>query len=220
MACPGCPDAVTQTLRDKVQRELDKLNAILAMSNIFSDSINAAAANAFAAIDDAVAAIPNPVGVGSFLDILGYVTCPLTPLALGLDGLSDLTDTDPNTQLKKLRALGEGEISAARRAYERTLNIDPHAAVVRQIRKYEQQLRNITFDAASFAEATLIAATVFVVCGQEEFNEGPFNAFAIASQGFSFTAGVPSTLDTNIALTVSRLAEGEAKFALLRDSLQ
>ena len=189
------------------------------MTGVFSDVLSAAAAGAFAALNSAVAAIPAPFGLDNFLSIASYLTCPLTPLALGLDGLTDLTSLDPNSQLKRLRGLVEGEIDAARRAYETTLSTDPAAAVISQVRKYEQQLRSIQFDAVSFAEATLISATVFVVCGEEEFNEGPYNAFSLLSTGFSFEAGVPATLDQNLQASVAKVAEGEAKFEVLRAAL-
>lgn len=217
MACGTCPDAVTATLRRKVQAELDKLRAITKLTGFFNDSFGATAGVAVSDVDGAVNSIPSPVPL-DFLGILQYVTCPLTPLALGL-GLSDLTALDPNAQLQKVKSLGTGNIDTARANYEKSLNNSVNAKLIEQARRYEREMRRLQFDANSFAEALVISAVVQIVCGQDEFTQGPFQAFATLAQGFSFTGGVPSTLDQNLAALIQRLSQGEAKFKALRGEL-
>lgn len=217
MACGTCPDEVISVLRTRVRRELDKLVAIIRMTAFFNDALGAIAGIGVSAVNAAVNAIPLPVSL-DFLSLLGYVTCPLTPLALGLDEISDLTNGDLNTQLKAVQSLGVGTIDKSRRAYEQTLNDSPSAKLIRQSRKYERSLRQISFNAISFAEAVLITATVQSVCDDDEFDD-VFEAFAIASQDFSFVGGVPATLDNNLAAMIQQLGNGELKFAALRESL-
>jgi len=218
MTCGTCPDAVTQVLRKRVRAATDKLAALLDATNFFNDAFGAVAGVAVAAVDAAVDSIPTPVSF-DFLDILGYVTCPLTPLALGLGGIDELTDLDPSVQAQKIKGLGSGDIARARRNYEAVLNNSPHAKLIKQARRYEQKLRRLDFTASVFAEALLIAATVQTVCDQGEFEEGGFQAFAQLADGFSFTGGVPATLDPNLAALLQRLAQGEAKFKALREGL-
>jgi hypothetical protein len=200
-----------------VRNELNKLTAITRMTSFFNDAIGAVAGIGAEDVGNAVSAIPSPVST-NFLDLIGYVTCPLTPLALGIGAISDLTDGDLNTQLKALQGLQTGTIDKARREYEQTLGNSVNGKLIQQSRKYERQMRQIGFNVLSFAEAVLITATVQSVCDQEEF-DAIFGEFAILSQDFNFVGGVPGTLDTNLAAMIQRLQAGEAKFASLRKSL-
>ena len=187
------------------------------MTSFFNDAIGDVAGIGAEDVGNAVSAIPSPVST-NFLEILGYITCPLTPLALGLGGISDLTDGDLNSQLKALQGLQVGTIDKARREYEQTLDNSPNSKLIRQSRKYERSLRQIGFNAQSFAEAVLITATVQSVCDEQEFDD-IFGNFAVLSVDFSFVGGVPGTLDTNLAAMIQRLGAGEAKFGALRESL-
>lgn len=219
MPCPGCPEAVSNTLRQKVQAELDKLVAIASMTNIFNGAVGEVAGTGFEDTSSAVDAIPIPLPLTP-LDLIQYATCPLTVLALGLGGLQELLDGDINTQTKAVQGLTTGNITKARGAYEEILGNSLNAKLIKQVRKYERQLRQIGFNALSFAEAVLITASVQSLCDEEEFTEGPYLAFATAQAGFSFTGGVPSGLDQNLAATIAKLQEGELKFKALRDTLR
>lgn len=217
MSCGTCPDAVISVLRTRVRAELNKLVAVTRMTSFFNDALGDVAGIGVTDVGNAVDAIPSPVST-NFLDLLGFVTCPLTPLALGLGAISDLTDGDLNTQLKAVQSLGTGTIDKARREYEQTLSNSPNSKLIGQCRKYDRQLRQIGFDALSFAEAVLITATVQSVCDDDEFDD-IFEDFAVLSVDFSFVGGVPGTLDNNLAAMIQRLGAGEAKFAALRKSL-
>lgn len=216
--CGNCPDAVIGTLRRKVQAELDKLKAITRNTHFFNDAFGATAGVAHDDINSAVSSIPTPLPV-NFLDILQYATCPLTPLALGIGGLTDLTKLDPNAQLQKVKQLGGGNVDTARKNYEKVLKTSPNAKLISQSRKYERELRRLQFDPDSFAEALVIAATIQSVCGDDEFTSGPFQSFATLAQDFSFVGGVPSLLDQNLAAVIQKLTQGEAKFKALRGKL-
>jgi len=217
MSCGTCPDTVISVLRTIVRKELDKLTAIVRMTSFFNDAIGDVASVGVSDVNAAVTAIPSPVSI-NFIDILGYLTCPLTPLALGIGELADLTSGDLNNQLKALQALQTGTIDKARRSYETALNGSVNAKLIRQSRKYEKSLRQINFDPTSFANAVLITATVQSVCDQQEFDD-VFTTFATLSSSFSFTGGVPATLNSNLAAMIQKLGNGEAKFAALRKSL-
>lgn len=218
MACGTCPSAVTATLRRRVQAELDKLSSIVRLTDVFNASYGTVAGTGFADVNSAVSSIPSPHNL-NLAEIIQYVTCPLTPLALALGDLDDLLNLDPAAQVQKVKSLSSGDIDAARKNYESVLTNSPNGKLISQIRKYERELRRVQFDASSFAEALVICATVQVVCGNEEFVTGPFQSFAALADGFSFVGGVPSTLDQNLAALVQKLKQGEDKFKALRGEL-
>lgn len=217
MACGSCPPEVVSVLRTKVREELRKLRSVIRLTNFTNDSFGAVAGTGFEDVSSAVDGVPVATPL-NFLDLVAYASCPLTPLALGLDGISDLIDGDANTQLKAAQSLGKGNIDRSRRSYEDVLGNSVNAKLIRQVRKYDRQLRQLGFNPLSFANAVVCTAVVQSVCDQDEFDD-IFSEFALLADGFSFTAGVPSSLDNNVAAVLAKLGEGEAKFAALRKNL-
>lgn len=220
MACLGCPDEVLSSLRQTVTRELEKILSITRLTNAFNEAFGEIAGSAFATIDSAVNSIPNPSPV-NFLGIFDYVLCPLTILTLDIEDLTELTDTDPNTQLQKLKDLGESKINEARRDYESIMASSDQSRLIERVRSYEREIRRVSFDEEGFARALVIAGTVQALC-PDEFNDpdAPFLSFATATANFSFVGGVPGNLSSNLQAVISKLAAGELKFAALRATLQ
>lgn len=217
MACGTCPVEVTAILRAKVQIELDKLAAILESTGLFNRAFGVNAQYGVADADAALGLIPDPVSL-NLLNLLNYLTCPLTPLAIGVAGIEVLTDQDPTAVFARLKALTTGKIDSARRSYENALSSSSNNKLIEAARKYLTNMLRVRFDAASFAEAVVIAASVQVICGDSEFLEGPYQRFAQLANGFGFTGGVPNTLDQNLAALIQRLQRAEEKFAALRRS--
>ena len=205
------------TLRGRVQRELDKVLAITNSTTLFNSASKDVVGNAGADIDAAVGVIPSAAPI-NYLDLLAYLTCPLTPLALGLS-ITDITSLDPTIALNKAKGLRLGEIQQARKNYEDSLSRSPNSGLIKVARKYTNELVRLQFDATSFTEAVIISATVLAVCGTDEYNAGPYAAFANATTNFSFANGVPSGLDQNAAAIVQKLLNAEQKFKSLRESL-
>lgn len=218
MACGTCPDAVTFTLRSKVEIALDQVRSIKELSFNYNRALQDVAGLAEGVVASIAAAIPDVPGL-DFGDILGYLTCPLTPLALALGNLNEFTELDPRVQLARLRGLIRAEIEYARRGFEDALAQIDFRNVVDIARKYVNEFLRIRFDAVAFAEAVVITATVYAVCGEDEYVEGPYLDFANEVQDFSLTGGVPSSLDVNVAAIVQRLLEAETKFTALQASL-
>lgn len=214
MTICGCPEAVIYSLRSIVQAELDKVRAILRATSFFDRAIREVAGVLGEILDAALAAIPDPVVI-DVSSILDYLTCPLLPLALGLD-LVDIEDLDPGILLAKLKALKAAEIEDARQAYEAFLRAAEHAQLLFVASTYTRNLSRLRFDAASFAKAVLISATVLAVCGEEEYQAGPYEEFATVIQDFNMDNGVPSSLSDNAAAIVQKLLQIEQKFKALR----
>lgn len=213
MACSGCPDAVTYTLRDVVQVELDKVRAIKNLSTVVSRALQDTAALAIETLDAALDLIPTLPGI-DFTEILSYLTCPLTPLALAVDFDQFASALDPTVQLQRLKALGRASLNAARREFEAFLDASDFKQIIGLARRYAGEFTRIKFDAVSFAKAIVISATVLAVCGEDEYRDGPYLEFANELTNFSLTAGVPTGIDTNVAALLQRLIEAESRFKL------
>jgi hypothetical protein len=218
MACANCPDAVTFTLRNKVRATLDSVRSIKSLTDAFSRALREIAGLAFLDIEALLNAIPD-IPVIDFTDILAYLTCPLTPLAIAVDDISEFEDVNPNAQLSTFKSLAKAEIDEARRAYEDTIRTSDFRQVINIARNYANELVRARFNEAAFAEGLLIAATVLGVCGEDEYQEGPYQDFANEVQGFSLTGGIPSDLDPNAAAIVQRLVQSEEKFRLAAAAL-
>jgi len=217
MAICGCPDAVVRSLRKLVQTELDKVRAIINATQFFDQAVADIIGLAGADIDVASAAIPTASPI-DFTDLVEYALCPLLPLAIGLE-LADFQDFDPTTQLQKVKALQVGDITEARKAYEATLLAGDNAKIVTIAPKYTKELERLRFDATTFAKAILISATVLTICGQAEYQAGPYEEFATVIQDFDMGNGVPSGLSQNAAAVVQKLQQAEAKFKALRATI-
>jgi hypothetical protein len=216
MSC-GCPDAVVYALRGRVQRELDKVLAIKNATGLFNRASKDVIGNAAGDIDSALATIPTASPL-NYLDLVQYLTCPLTPLALGLS-ITDISALDPTIALNKVKGLRSGEIEHARSNYEGVLSSSANSGLIRIARKYVNELLRLQFNSSSFTEAVIISATVLATCGTDEYTAGPYAAFANAVTDFSFQNGVPTGLDQNAAAIVQKLLSAEAKFKALRESV-
>ena len=208
-ACGTCPDAVTFTLRRIVQTQLDSLRSIKSLTDVFSNALKDIAGLAdvdAASLLDAVPEVPS-IGID---DILGYLTCPLTPLAVALDP-SSFSNLDPSVQLQKLRSLSRATIEQARASFESGLDASPYKQVMGISRKYVGEMTRLRFDAEGFASAVVIAGTILALC-PDEYEAGPYLDFANEAQGFSFTGGLPSDLDPNVAALVQKLLLAETQF--------
>jgi hypothetical protein len=168
-------------------------------------------------IDSALATIPTASPL-NYLDLVQYLTCPLTPLALGLS-ITDISALDPTIALNKVKGLRSGEIEHARSNYEGVLSSSANSGLIRIARKYVNELLRLQFNSSSFTEAVIISATVLATCGTDEYTAGPYAAFANAVTDFSFQNGVPTGLDQNAAAIVQKLLSAEAKFKALRESV-
>lgn len=210
MSCESCPDSVTFTLRDIVQAELDKVRAIKSLSDVVSNALRDVAALAINVIDTALDAIPVLPGL-DFSEIFEYLTCPLTPLALGVDFAEFADALDPTVQLQRLKSLGKSLLAKARRDYESILAESDYSQVIALARRYSGEFTRIKFDVVSFTKAIVISATVLAVCGQGEYEEGPYLEFANEISTFSLTGGVPSNVDVNVSALLQRLIEAETR---------
>lgn len=217
MSC-GCPDAVTATLRRIVQTELEKAKAILRKTGLFNAAVGNSVGAVGADLDQANSEIPLPLALDANT-VGSYLTCPLTPLALGLQSGGDLLALDQTALFTKVKGLGKGQLDKARKNYDVSLESSSNAKLIKIARTYVKELLRLDFNQSTFEQAVLITATVQEVCEDDEYTQGPYQAFATVAQDISFSGGVPSGLSPNAAAIVSKLLIAEEKFEALRRSL-
>lgn len=155
-ACGNCPDAVTYSLRTIVEAELDKVRAIKELSDVFSRALQDIAALADGVVSAALSEVPT-LPAFDFTDILGYLTCPLTPLVLLVD-FEEFQSLDPTVQLQRLKSLAKAEIDVARQRYEDVLAASDYRQVINLARKYANEFLRVRLDPESFAKAVVITA--------------------------------------------------------------
>lgn len=216
--CGECPDAVIFTLRDTVQQELFKVRSIIDLAPRVSDALANVATLAIDTVDQALGLVP-ALPILDFAEILSYLTCPLTPLALLVDFEQFASILDPTVQLQRLKSLATASLNAARRAYEDFLTDSEFAQVIGLARRFANEFVRISFNPISFARAIVISASVLTLCGEEEYTNGPYLEFANTIQGFSLVGGLPTSMDQNVAALIQRLLEGEARFRLAAQAL-
>ena len=215
MTC-GCPDAVTASLRRTVQAELDKAKAMLRKTGLFDAAVGNSVGAVGADLDQANSEIPLPLDLDDPASLLQYLTCPLTPLALGFQTAGDLTALDQTALFTKVKGLSKGELDQARKNYDVSLNASSNSKLIKIARTYVKELLRLDFNQATFANAVLITATVQQLCPDDEYLEGPYQEFANVSSQISFSGGVPSGLSPNASAIVAKLLIAEQKFEALR----
>lgn len=215
MTC-GCPDAVTASLRRTVQTELDKAKAMLRKTGLFNAAVGDSVGAVGADLDQANSEIPLPLDLDDPASLLSYLTCPLTPLALGFQSAGDLTSLDQTALVTKVKGLTKGELDQARKNYDVQLDASSNAKLIKIARTYVKELLRLDFNQATFAQAVLITAVVQDLC-PDEYEEGPYQDFANVASQISFTGGVPSGLSPNASAIVAKLLIAEQKFKALRE---
>lgn len=211
-----CPDAVLLHLRGVVQRELDKVRALQRRVSEYNRGFPVVSSTAADDLSAAVAGIPSGDSLSVF-SLAAYLACPLLPLAFSVE-LAELTVLDPTVLLDKVKGLSSGELSKHRATFNASLEASGDSGAIKLIRKLEHSLRRIGFDAASFAHAVVITASMNALF-PTEFAAGPYQEFANAADGFAFSGGVPTTLNADLQYMVGKLQEAETRFTSLKEAL-
>lgn len=212
MVC-NCPDAVIAVLDKAVRVELDKLQGILSLSSAFDRALSGVAGVAIDQVRTAVDLIPTLTGL-NFADILQYLTCPLTPLALLID-FDAFKHLDPRIQIANLKAMFEHTIAEARKAYEEALSGSAQREIINIAKRFANEFARVRLDPVGLAKAVAISAAVFTLC-PEVYETRSFKRLADIAENFSLTSGLPTGLDDEVAELIGVLQLGEAKIEALK----
>lgn len=213
-ACSLCPSYITSAVRRKVQRDLDKVNAIKKMTSALNEALSGISTDAQTQAQSAVDAIPDPPGVG-ILDLVAALACPLTVFVVG--DLTEFSALDPETQVDTLKQAIKAETYEVQDDYENALKAAERAKTISLGQQYLQRLKRIDLTEDSYAESVTITATVKVTC-PEEYEAGPYADFEEATTDFNVSGLVPSGLDSDVDALLTSLMQGEMKLNAWRSA--
>ncbi len=219
MSCDTCPELVVGTIAREVQRTLDKVRRIKALTTMFNRLFGEIADKIQDDLEALVALIPTPP-ILDISDIVAYYTCPLTPVALEID-LTILQKMDPREVGVRIRRIMREEANAVIRLYEEAVRLLKSYDLVRMVRTYLRELYRVMEDASAFILEYPInagrAALVKVLCPDIYASSSrPFKALIDELTTWSFDGILPSGIDERGRAIVRTLARGEAKLLAWR----
>lgn len=219
MSCDTCPELVVGTIAREVQRTLDKVRRIKALTTAFNRLFSEIADKILDDLDALVDLIPAPP-VLDISDIVAYYTCPLTPVALEID-LTILQKMDPREVGVRIRRIMREEGNAVIALYEEAVRRLESYDLVRLVRKYIQEVYRVMEDAAAFVLEFPInagrALLVKVLCPDiYEDSRRPFKALVEELTDWSFDGILPSGIDERGKDAVRILATAESKLLAWR----
>ncbi|RKX63112.1 MAG: hypothetical protein DRP42_08005 [Tenericutes bacterium] len=212
MACTPCPDYIKFAVRRPVSDALAQVNAIKKLTT----ALNAAMTGLMGDVKDAVAAVVDAIPAPPAFDLsemLDLITCPLTPVAIGLNPAL-LASIDPRELFRLVQQQFNAYISEIRKNYEDALQALQEWNVVRILKQYLEDLKRVEFDEADFLVAGAIVIYVKAVCPDDEYLDGPYQAFEEAVTGWSLDGLIPTGLDSDVNDVMLELNRAEATFAL------
>lgn len=219
MSCDTCPELVVGTIAREVQRTLDKVRRIKALTTMFNRLFGEVADKIQDDLEALVALIPAPP-VLDISDIVAYYTCPLTPIALEID-LTIIQKMDPREVGVRIRRIMREEANAVIRLYEEAVRLLKSYDLVRLLRAYLREMYRVMEDASAFILEYPInagrAALVKVLCpGIYADQSRPFKPLIDELTNWSFDGILPSGVDERGQAIMRTLARGEAKLLAWR----
>jgi len=216
-SCGSCPDYIKATVSKPVEDALAQVRAVKAVVNGFN-----AAVRQFT--DEVIASVTSDIGIAvgelpaaptlAVGDIIGILTCPITPIALGLDP-TILANLDPSRVVEMLKAAMSDYINGLVKAWEDTLISLPTWPSIRVFKQFFDDLRRVQLDATLLAKATALSASVKALC-LDFYQSGPFEDFDDEISDFSVVGLVPSTVSSTVKDALTQLQAGEAKIQAWR----
>jgi hypothetical protein len=219
VGCDTCPELVVGTIAREVQRTLDKVRRIKALTTMFNRLFSEVAGKIQVDLEALVALIPEPP-VLDISDIVAYYTCPLTPVALEID-LTILQKMDPREVGVRLRRILREESNAVVRLYEEAVLRSADYNLLRLLRSYLREMYRVMEDASEFILEYPInagrAALVKVLCPAIYADSSrPFKALIDELTTWSFDGILPSGVDERGRAVMRILARAEAKLLAWR----
>ena len=208
----ACPDYIVAMLEGPVNRALGQVRAIKRVTDNFNARVQELTGELVDAIvadlDVLVQAIPTPIPLG-LGDILDLITCPLLPLALGLDP-SLLAQLDPQSLIDKIKAQLREYINKITNDYENGLRALADWPNIQAPKLFLEDLKRAELDTLVFAEAVIISVYVAAVT-PDIYAGSVFEAFVDETTDFSITGILPSGINVDVQSLMSKLQVAETK---------
>lgn len=207
--CSTCPEPVIASLSRTVSQALSAVRSLNTYTGIFSTLTTTIVNEALQKLEALVDAIPDPLPI-TLPDLVGYLTCPLTPFALLLGDPSELAELDPVAQLERIRGLVTDYANQIRTQFEEALEQLEAWGTIRVFQGYLQAIKRFRFDEEAFAYAIAICAAVEATC-EEVYKDSVFEEFVEATTDFSISGIVPAGLQGTSKQITDLLGKAELK---------
>lgn len=217
--CASCPSDVVIVLQIYVYRSWVQVRTVKYYVAYFAGLSDAILADGISTLRAIVNAIPTPDALLNSL--LGYLTCPLTPLALTAlmaEASGDQTIWSPIgksgeaiAQDIRMFFLQYGRDLKAR--WKGLLRNTPQWRLLRRVVEMLENVENLKLDAFRLAHATLICTTIESLC-PDIYRGSIFQTFIEEATGFSMTEIVPSGLRGRVNDAARLISEAQTKLNL------
>ncbi len=214
MACSDCPDLVIATVAAQVQRTLDKVRRIKAVTTSFNRLLAQIGDKVLDDLNGLVDLIPDPP-VLDLSDIVAYYLCPLTPVALEID-LTLLQNMDPRLVEVRVRAILKNESARVIKLYNEALRTYRSYDLIVTMQRYVTEVYRAMEDAGEFIleyPVNLGRAVLVQQLCPDIYNDSqwPFRALVTEITDWSFDGVIPTGLDDRAAAAVRLVARAEQK---------
>jgi hypothetical protein len=161
--CSYCPEPVLSTLREYITDTYKALRDVKKLATILKVAATSITAEALAALKIIVDAIPLPLVLNP-IDILKYLTCPLTPLAIFIDPTL-INQIDPRTLIARIRAQLAAYVAEIEDNFEEALRKLSVWTTIKTIREFVKAcFRGVLGSPLKILDALLICGLVQATC--------------------------------------------------------
>lgn len=205
-----------------VQAVLDKVNAMKYLTTTFDRLFVQVIVNIEDDLDAWIGRIPLPPAF-DLSEILDYLVCPLTPIAINID-VSILQNLDPRLTYMKIAKQFEATVRDVIVAYTIDTASLKSAALIQLIQRYVREIQRAVGDQYQFAidyPLTLGYVTyIQQTCPEIYANPAyPYMRFVAAISDWSFDGVLPSGISVSVKGTVDKVAEAETRIQAWRTLL-
>ena len=217
MACVDCPDYIKATVAKPVEKALGQVRSVKKVTESFNaivaDFTDSLVQEIVSDLTAVVNAIPDPPTL-ALGDVVSLITCPLLPIAIGLDP-SLLSGMDPLSIINRIKATLKDYIEDITRDYEKALKVLSSWQNINIGKRFFEDLKRVNLSVVVLAEASLLSAFVKSVCS-DIYTGSVYEDFDNEMSDFSVTGILPVNLSETFQPVMTKLQEAEVKLGAWR----
>lgn len=216
-SCDGCPDYIKAAVAKPVSDALAQVRAVKFVVNGFNASVRQFTDEVIASVTSGISVLvgelPNAPALAPG-DIIGLLTCPITPIALALDP-AVLANLDPARVVELVKQSMSDYITELVKWWEDSLVALATWPSVKVFKQFFDDLRRVQLDTTLLVKATATSAAVRALC-IGFYETGPFEEFDEEMADFSVVGLIPSTVSSTVVDALVQLQAGELKIQAWR----
>jgi hypothetical protein len=215
--CDSCPDYIISAVARPVEAALTQVRSVKKVVEKFNALVRHMRSDVLAQLVDDIRSIADqlpPAPVLNLGDIIGILTCPLTPFALMVDP-TYLAKLDPARVVEMIKQSMQSYLNEIVRTWVNGLRSLPTWPSIKPFFDFFNALRRVNLNTLLLAEATALSLAVRGLC-RDVYEEGPFSDFDEAMSGFSVAGVVPSNVADDAKSVLTEVQVGELKIQAWR----